>query len=134
MHPIIEQARNEGRVVLTEVESKELLGQSGIDVVPTRLASSKREAVKISREFGFPIALKIASPDIVHKSDTGGIRLGLENAAQVEQACGELLNDIKAKQPKARIQGVSAAGSALSRRRMASWAAIMARLLRRASG
>jgi acyl-CoA synthetase (NDP forming) len=107
MHPIIEQARNEGRVVLTEVESKELLAQAGIAVTPTRLAVSKKDAVSLSREFSFPVVLKIVSPDIVHKSDAGGIRLGLENAAQVEQAYEELAGGIKSKNPHAGITGVS---------------------------
>ena len=78
MHPVIERVRSEGRVFLTEIESKELLGQAGIDVNDTRLATSGPEAVSISKQLGFPVALKIASMDIVHKSDAGGIRLGLE--------------------------------------------------------
>ena len=107
MHPIIERARNEGRAVLTEVESKEILGQAGINVVPTKLAVSKEEAVAVSRALGFPVVIKIASPDIVHKSDAGGIRLGLEDAEQVEQAYDSLMTDIRAKYPEAVLQGVS---------------------------
>lgn len=107
MHPIIEQVRNEGRAVLTEVESKELLGQAGINVVPTKLAASKEEAVAVSRGLGFPVAIKIASPDIVHKSDAGGIRLGLEDAAQVSEAYDDLMRNINTKYPEAVIQGVS---------------------------
>ena len=107
MHPIIERARNEGRAVLTEVESKEILGQAGINVVPTKLAVSKEEAVAVSRALGFPVVIKIASPDIVHKSDAGGIRLGLEDEEQVEQAYDSLMTDIRAKYPEAVLQGVS---------------------------
>ncbi len=107
MHPIIEQARNEGRVVLTEIESKELLGQAGINVVPTRLAASRSEAVVISRQLGFPVVLKIASPDIVHKSDAGGVKLGLETPEQVEQAYDDILRNVRQKYPQAGVQGIS---------------------------
>lgn len=107
MHVIIEQARNEGRTVLTEIESKELLGQSGINVVATRPAKSKSEAVSISKQLGFSVVLKIDSPDIVHKSDAGGVRLGLENPEQVEQAYDEILKAIGEKHPGARVPGVS---------------------------
>ena len=107
MHPIIERASHEGRVVLTEIESKELLGQSGINVIPTRLAASPAEAVSLSRQLGFPVALKIASPDIIHKSDAGGIRLGLATPEQVEQAGAEILAGIGRNHPGARILGLS---------------------------
>jgi acyl-CoA synthetase (NDP forming) len=107
MHPIIAQARSEGRVVLTEVESKELLGQAGINVIPARLAVSRSEAVAISQQIGFPVALKITSPDIVHKSDAGGVRLGLATIKQVEQAYDDILRDIRQKYPRAMVKGVS---------------------------
>jgi acyl-CoA synthetase (NDP forming) len=105
--PILDKARSEGRVVLTEVESKELLKSAGIDVVDTKLATSKEEAISISRKLGFPVALKIASPDIVHKSDAGGVRLGLSDASQVGKAYDQILEAIRRKHPKAKIQGIS---------------------------
>ena len=71
--PIIDKARSEGRTTLTEKESKELIKQAGISVVETRLASSREEAIAISKQLGFPVVLKIASPDVVHKSDAGGV-------------------------------------------------------------
>jgi len=107
MHAVIEQARNEGRVVLTEIESKELLGQSGINVNDTRLASSKPETASISEQLGFPVVLKIASPDIVHKSDAGGVRTGLETTQQVGQAYDEILKAASQKYPKASVHGIS---------------------------
>jgi acyl-CoA synthetase (NDP forming) len=107
MHAIIKRARNEGRTVLTEIESKELIGQSGISVNDTRLAKSRSEASSISRQIGFPVVLKIASPDIVHKSDAGGIRLGLETPEQVEHACDEILGATRRSYPKANLLGVS---------------------------
>jgi acyl-CoA synthetase (NDP forming) len=104
---IIDEARGEGRTVLTEVESKELLKQAGIDIIDTRLATSREEAISISRKLGFPVALKVASPDIVHKSDAGGVKLGLENAREVGKAYADILAAVGQKHPQARIQGVS---------------------------
>ena len=104
---IIDKARNEGRTVLTEIESKEIIKQAGISIIDTRLAISKEEAIYISRQFGFPVGLKIASPDIVHKSDAGGVKLGLKTARQVGKAYEDILGAIKQQYPKARIQGVS---------------------------
>jgi acyl-CoA synthetase (NDP forming) len=107
MHPVIERARGEARQILTEIESKELLGQAGINVTDTRLALSGSEAVTISSQLGFPVVLKIASPDIVHKNDSGGVRLALKTPAQVEEAYDEILKSIKQEYPQARVQGVS---------------------------
>lgn len=104
---VLDLARIEGRSVLTEIESKELLKQAEIPVVETRLAKSKTEAIRISKELGFPVVLKIASPDIVHKSDSGGVRLGVANATQVGKAYSEIMSSIKEKYPDAAIQGLA---------------------------
>ena len=107
MHAVIERARKENRTVLTEIESKELIGQAGINVNDTRLAESPSEASSISRELGFPAVLKIASPDIVHKSDSGGIRMGPLTPEQVAQAFDEIMAVVRHKYPDANIHGVS---------------------------
>jgi len=104
---IIDKARSEGRTVLTEIESKQILKQAGINIVDTKLATSKKEAISTSQQFGFPVVLKIASPDIVHKSDTGGVRLDLKTATQVGKAYEGILQTVRQKYPQARIQGVS---------------------------
>jgi acyl-CoA synthetase (NDP forming) len=104
---VVAKARGEGRTVLTEVESKELLKSAGIDVIETRLAKSKEEAVSISRKFGFPVVLKIASADIVHKSDAGGVRLGLKTASEVGKAYSQILQAIRQNHPRARVHGVA---------------------------
>jgi len=93
--------------LLTEVESKELLRRAGVPVIETKLARTKKEAISISKGMGFPVVLKIISLDIVHKSDSGGVRLGLPNAAQVGKAYSEVMSSIKRKYPEAIIQGVS---------------------------
>lgn len=93
--------------LLTEVESKELLKEAGIPVVEAKLARNKKEAVAISKEMGFPVVLKISSPDVVHKSDSGGVRLGLTNATQVGKAYSQITSSVKQAYPEARIDGVS---------------------------
>ncbi len=104
---IIHRARSEGRDVLTEIEAKELLKQAGVSVVETKLVTSREEAISISRQFGFPVVLKIASPDVVHKSDAGGVELGLKTSRQVSKAYDDILGAIRKEYPKAKIQGVS---------------------------
>jgi len=93
--------------MLNEVEAKKLLEQAGIPVNDTRLARTKSEASSLSREIGFPVALKIVSPDVVHKSDVGGVKVGLVNTAQVQKAYTEIVGSVKEKVPDATIEGVS---------------------------
>lgn len=93
--------------LLTEVESKALLRKAGIPVVEARLARSKKEAVSISKDMGFPVVLKISSPDVIHKSDSGGVKLGLANATQVGKAYTEIVSSVKKAFPGAVIEGVS---------------------------
>ena len=104
---IIEKVKSEGRSLLTEIEAKELLKQAGVSVVDTRLATSKEEAISISQQLGFPVVLKIASPDVVHKSDAGGVKLSLKTSRQVGKAYDDILAAIRKEYPQAKIQGVS---------------------------
>ena len=104
---IVDRARSETRAVLTEIESKELLREAGISIIDTRLATSREEAISISKQLGFPVVLKIASSDITHKSDVGGVKLGLKTSKQVGKAYDEILEAISQKHPQAVIQGVS---------------------------
>ncbi len=104
---IVAAARKEGRLLLTEVEAKQVLKEAGLAVVETRLAKSKAEAQKTARELGFPVVLKIVSPDIVHKSDIGGVKLGLKDEAAVAGAFDEIMAAAKEANPKASVHGVS---------------------------
>jgi acetyl-CoA synthetase (ADP-forming) len=104
---VIEAARSEGRTVLTEVESKQVLLEAGIPVVPSRLARDAGEAVAAAAEAGYPVVLKIVSPDIPHKSDVGGVRVGLASAAEVEAAFAEIVAAAQKARPEARIHGVA---------------------------
>jgi acyl-CoA synthetase (NDP forming) len=104
---ILRQARKGNRANLTEIESKELIKSAGIPVVETKLARTKAEAVSLSKKMGFPVALKIVSPDVVHKSDSGGVKLGLVNAVQVGKAYSEIISAIKKHYPRAKIEGIA---------------------------
>jgi acetate---CoA ligase (ADP-forming) subunit beta len=104
---IIDRAKADGRKVLTEVESKGILEEAGIATAHARLAANAAEAVTTAREMGFPVALKIVSPDITHKSDVGGVKLSLNSAEEVKAAFDEIVAAAKKAQPEAKIDGVS---------------------------
>jgi acyl-CoA synthetase (NDP forming) len=104
---IFDQAKKEGRTILTEFESKRILKQAGISVVETKLAKTQKEAVLLSQKMGFPVALKIASPDVIHKTDSGGVKLSLNNMTEVRKAYDEILRKVGKQYPGAVVHGVS---------------------------
>jgi acyl-CoA synthetase (NDP forming) len=104
---IINQARQANRKLLTEVESKTLLSGIGIPVTETRLAKTPEEAAAFSKNMGFPVALKIVSSDISHKSDAGGVKLKLNSEQDVRKAYDEIMASVKTKFPAAVIEGIS---------------------------
>ncbi|MDI6856813.1 MAG: acetate--CoA ligase family protein [Dehalococcoidia bacterium] len=104
---IIDKAKSEGRTLLTEVESKAILEEAGIPTAKARLATSAQEAAKAAKEIGFPVVLKIVSPDITHKSDVGGVKLDLKTPDEVAAAYDEIVAAAKKAQPNARIDGVA---------------------------
>ncbi len=103
----IASVHDAGRRLLTEVESKQVLADAGIPTTSAILASSREEAVKVSRDVGFPAVLKIASMNIAHKSDVGGVRLNLADEDEVSQAYDAMMDAVAASSPGAEIQGVS---------------------------
>jgi acyl-CoA synthetase (NDP forming) len=104
---VISTAKKEGRTYLTELESKQILKEAGIDTTEIMLATTKEEAVSRSKELGFPVALKIVSHDVLHKTDVGGVKLSLKNEKDVGKAFDEIISSIKKHEPNANIQGVS---------------------------
>ncbi|MGQ9508773.1 MAG: acetate--CoA ligase family protein [Thermodesulfobacteriota bacterium] len=104
---ILDQVRREGRKILSEFEAKRFLKQEGIPVVETRLSRTQKEAISIAQRLGFPVVLKISSPDIVHKSDFGGVRLSLKNVSEVKIAYKEIIEKTRKNYPQATIQGVT---------------------------
>jgi acyl-CoA synthetase (NDP forming) len=83
---ISNQARADGRNLLLEHESKAILDHVGITITKCHLAPTITDAVTLSQRLGFPVALKVASPDVIHKSDSGGVHLSLKNTDEVQQA------------------------------------------------
>jgi len=104
---IINRAVTENRTYLTEVESKDLVMEAGLPVVEGMLAGSEEEVVRISNQLGFPVALKIISPDIIHKSDAHGVKLNLADSAQAAEAYLNMTESIASQFPGAEIRGVS---------------------------
>ena len=104
---VIDNARSQGRTLLTEVESKQILHEAGIPVALSVLARDAKDAAKAAEKNGFPVVLKILSPDVTHKSDVGGVRIGLESKEDVKEAFDEIMDAVKTAQPDARIEGVA---------------------------
>jgi len=100
------QARKEGRNYLLEPEAKTLCMQYGIPVTRFKVAKSPKEAVEHAQEIGYPIVLKIISPDIIHKWDVGGVMLNLKTPKQVKEAYKKILDNIKKHKPNAKINGI----------------------------
>lgn len=96
-----------GAPLLSERHSKELLELYGIPVSRTALATTADEAARLARESGFPVVLKIESPQITHKSDVGGVRLNLPNEAAVREAFDAIIADARRLRPEAEIHGVT---------------------------
>lgn len=104
---IIEGALAEHRRVLSEMESKAVLSAFGIPTIATIGAQSAADALVIAESLGFPVAMKIDSPDISHKSDVGGVRLNIPNAQAIRRTYNELVEGVRAARPEARIRGVT---------------------------
>jgi acetyltransferase len=104
---IIESVLKESRNILTEPESMAVLNAFGIRTVQNSVAHSPNEALVIAESIGFPIAMKVLSTDISHKSDAGGVRLNINSAQEVRGAYKQLVEGVKKKVPDATISGVT---------------------------
>ena len=104
---VLAQARAEGRTLLNEVEAKELLREAGVPATAATLAKTRSEAQSQATTMGYPVVLKVVSPDIAHKSDVGGVKLNLVDSEAVGAAFDEIMKNSKAAEPNARIAGVS---------------------------
>lgn len=102
---VVAGALADGRAMLSEPEAKVVLAAYSIPVVDTRIATTAGRAAEIAVEIGFPVALKILSPDVTHKSDVGGVVLDLESAAAVEDAGQAIQKRLQEYRPTAAIQG-----------------------------
>ncbi|GAA3714812.1 acetate--CoA ligase family protein [Streptomyces tremellae] len=103
---VLDAALAEGRTALTAPEGKAVADAYGIPTPAEALAECSDDAVRLADRIGFPVALKIVSPDILHKTDAGGVRVGLSSAAEVRGAFTSIVSNAKAYAPDARILGV----------------------------
>ncbi len=110
----ITKARAEGRVFLTEIESKEIIRGLGIPTTEIKLATTNEQAVALAKEIGLPVVLKIVSTDIIHKSDVGGVKVGLASAEAVSKAYDEIMASVKAGAPTATVSGIAVQNMAKS--------------------
>ena len=103
---IIEAALAAGKTYMGELGGTELLKCYGFNVLPTELAKSAGEAGEIAERIGYPLVMKIVSPQIIHKSDAGGVMVGLKNRQEVETAFASIVDNARSYDPQAVIDGV----------------------------
>ena len=104
---IIAKARSDNRTALTEVEAKQVFAAYGLPVASTDLANSEDQAVEQAKKIGFPVVLKVVSPDIIHKSDAGGVKVNIKNEEGVRTAYQAILASCLAYKPNADIRGIA---------------------------
>lgn len=102
---VFSKARSEGRVTIGDFEAREILTAYGLSIPHSELADTADKAVEIANKVGYPVVLKIASPDILHKTDVGGVKVGLRNAQDVRDAFDLIVYRAQRYVPNARIWG-----------------------------
>ena len=102
---VLDKARSEGRVSIGDAEARAILEAYGFPVPPSRLAATPEEAIEAAEEMGYPVVLKVASPDILHKTDVGGVKLNLRSAEDVRDAFDLIVYRATRYVPDARIWG-----------------------------
>lgn len=103
---IIDKVKKEGRSNLLEEEGQEILRAYGLPLPKSILAKNEKESIKAAKKIGYPVVMKIVSPQIIHKSDAGGVKVGLANDTEVKNAFKEILKNAKKYNKKAEIKGV----------------------------
>ena len=104
---VIAKARADGRNALTEIEAKQVFSAYGLPVTSTSLAKSEDEAVQLAKEVGYPVVMKIVSPEILHKSDAGGVKVNVKDDAAVREAFATIMKNAKAYNGEANIHGIA---------------------------
>jgi acetyltransferase len=102
---LVREALDKGRYLLADPDTKAILAAYGIPVVPTRAAATPQEAVRAAQEIGYPVAVKILSPDVAQKTDVGGVSLDLDSDEAVLAAAGRMRRRLAELQPGARLEG-----------------------------
>lgn len=103
---IISNSKRSGLTNLPQDDALKILSTYGLPVIKTETASSKPEAVAAAKRIGYPVAMKIISPDVLHKIDVGGVKLDLNSDQEISEAYDEILKNVKKHVPNARIEGV----------------------------
>lgn len=103
---IMGEARGEGRTLLGETEARGIIDAYGIPTPRTAIARTADEAAGFAGEVGYPVVLKVASPDVVHKTDVGGVKLGLESSEDVRRGFDQITSSVRRQLPDAEIWGV----------------------------
>ncbi len=103
---IINEALSRGRKALLEPEAKTVCLEYDIPVTKFSLATDEKQAVRFAEKIGFPVVLKIVSPDVIHKSDVGGVKLNVKSASEVKEAYLTIINSAKSHNAKAKIVGI----------------------------
>lgn len=103
---IIEKAKQEGRSALVEPEAKEILQLYGVPTPEFKVATNEEEAVKFAQEIGYPVVMKIVSPDIIHKSDAGGVKVNIKNDEEAREAFNTIIENAKRYKSDANLWGV----------------------------
>ncbi len=103
---IIAHAKRNGRRLLLEPEAHDLVKAYGFPMLKYRLAQSEAEALQAAHEIGYPVVLKIVSPDIAHKVDVGGVKLNIHSDTELRESYRQMLADVTQAKPNARIVGV----------------------------
>ncbi|MEN6410141.1 MAG: acetate--CoA ligase family protein [Anaerolineaceae bacterium] len=104
---IIAKAREDGRNALTEIEAKQVFAAYGLPVTHTSLARTEDEAVAMAAKVGYPVVMKIVSPEILHKSDAGGVKVNIKDEAAAREAFRTILVNAKKYNPDANIHGIA---------------------------
>lgn len=103
---VIKKALREGRYILTPSEASRVASLYGIPVLPRILTSSPEEAVVAAKKLGYPVVLEVESPDILHKTDVGGIIIDLKSDEEVIDAFNRIMSSVRQRAPNARIKGI----------------------------
>ncbi len=103
----IHKATREGKTFLGEEESKSFLTAYGVSSTTPYTAKNPKDAVKIASRVGYPVAMKICSSDIIHKSDVGGVMLNVSSSDEVEMGFNEIMENVRKHKPDAKIEGIS---------------------------
>ncbi len=103
---IIQKARQDGRDALTEMEAKQVFEAYQMPVTHSKVSTSEDEAVSLAREIGYPLVMKIVSPQILHKSDAGGVKVNIKDEEGVRNAYNQILKNAKAYKADAEIHGI----------------------------